>query len=402
MTIASIKNKVVFGCDGTNTIFSFDFKVFKEEHLKVYIVDGDIETLLTLNADYAVYDLSEDSGGKVILTTPPSNGLKLVIVRELPPVQETSFRNQGPFFPEIHESAFDQVVMLIQQMMNAIGSTDGTNSRALFLGLADTDGQGAYRAKGNRIANLGDPVNDTDAARVIDLKPFADSAQQAAQDAQQSSQKASEDAAKALASAQRAEDSANSIDVSSFYTKTETDAAIDEAIEANKFDFWLDAPIGFVMDWELPSLPSDKWLRYNGATFDPAEYPELAALGIYENNKLPDVSDRYIRYIGNETKYQQYQLLEDTMQKMEGEIVSRKNSGLILRFAGGNAYDGYVNGVFEKMLENTGFYGSYTSGESGKVFSSSIKLNNTLSCRTSNENRPKTIMIRTRIVKAKP
>ena len=61
MTIASIKNKVVFGCDGTNTIFSFDFKVFKEEHLKVYIVDGDIETLLTLNTDYAVSGLSEDS-----------------------------------------------------------------------------------------------------------------------------------------------------------------------------------------------------------------------------------------------------------------------------------------------------------------------------------------------------
>ena len=395
MTIASIKNKVVFGCDGTNTIFSFDFKVFKEEHLKVYIVDGDIETLLTLNTDYAVSGLSEDSGGKVMLTTPPSNGLKLVIVRELPPVQETSFRNQGPFFPEIHESAFDQVVMLIQQMMNAIGSTDGTNSRALFLGLADTDGQGAYRAKGNRIANLGDPINDTDAARVIDLKPFADSAQQAAQDAQQSSQKASEDAAKALDSAQRAEDAVNSIDTSTFYTKTETDAAIDEAIEANKYDWWRDIDVGTEMDWNRDSLPNEKWLRLDGATFDPVMYPDLAALGIYKNNKLPNVSNRYIRYIGNETKYQPYQLLEDTMQRIVGSAGNGASVGLVDSTS-------VLTGAFKRGAFKSKFMFTLIAATAGSGGLYALDLDNATINRTSDENRPKTIMIKTRIVKALP
>ena len=393
MTIASIKNKVVFGCDGTNTIFSFDFKVFKEEHLKVYVVDGDIETLLTLNTDYAVSGLSEDSGGKVMLTTPPSNGLKLFIVRELPPVQETSFRNQGPFFPEIHESAFDQVVMLIQQLMNTIGDTVGTDARSLLLGLTDTDGQGAYRAKGNRIANLGEPVNDTDAARVIDLKPFADSAQQAAQAAQQSSQKASEDAAKALDSAQRAEDSANSIDTSTLYTKTETDAAINEAIEANKYDWWRDIDVGTEMDWNRDSLPNEKWLRLDGAAFDPVMYPGLAALGIYKNNKLPNVSDRYIRYIGNETKYQPYQLLEDTMQRIVGSASNGASVGLVNSAS-------VLNGAFKRGAFNSKMIFTLEMDGTGGLYA--LNLDNATINRTSDENRPKTIMIKTRIVKALP
>ena len=29
--------------------------------------------------------------------------------------QETSIRNQGGFFPEIHEDAFDKLTMLVQQ-----------------------------------------------------------------------------------------------------------------------------------------------------------------------------------------------------------------------------------------------------------------------------------------------
>ena len=390
MTVASVKNKVVFVCDGINTAFPFDFKVLKADHLNVYIVNGDSEALLNSGTDYVVTNINEDAGGEIILVNPPRSGLKLVIVRELPPVQETAFNNHGPFYPQIHESAFDQVVMLIQQLINTVGSTVGTDSRALFLGLADTDGKGAYRAKGNRITNLGTPINGTDAARVDDIKPFADAAQQAAQGAQNYSQQASFDAEEAKQAAEEARQYAESIDVSSFYTKEETNTAIETAIEENKYDFYRDAPVGFVMDWDGVAPPNEKWLKYDGSTFDPARYPKLAALGRYANNKLPDVSDRYIRYIGNRTdKYLQYHTMDDTIQNITGDF----NHAVM------HTNYSKATGAFG-IASNLQFNGCKGDGAGVMFITQSVNFNAGNVARTSDETRPKTIMIRTRIVKA--
>ena len=249
MTVSSTKNSVTHNCNGVTTDFPFDFKVFKNEDLKVYLVDDNL-TLLTPDIDYAVYDLNQDSGGHIVLNIAPSSNQKISIHRILLPVQETSFPNQGAFFPKVHESAFDQVVMLIQQLINTVGSTDGGESRALLLGPADENGQGAYRANGNRISNLGEPKNDTDAARIGDIKQFSDAAETAAEAAENASQAAITASDEAKQAAQDAKEYAESIDVSSFYTKEETNAAIETAIEENKYDFYRDAPVGFVMDWE--------------------------------------------------------------------------------------------------------------------------------------------------------
>ena len=114
------------------------------------------------------------------------------------------------------------------------------------------------------------------------------------------------------------------------------------------------------------------------------------------------LSDRYIRYMGNETKYQQYQLLEDTMQRMEGEVANRKDAGNIMRWHGNpesDRIDGYANGVFLKGKEIIGGFPSWQTGN-GSISMASVKFDNSLVVRTSNENRPKTIMIKCRIVKA--
>ena len=397
MTIATTKSMITFEGDNQTKLFSFDFKVLKAEHLQVYLVEGDTETRLTEGSDYTVNNLSEESGGSITLIQPPKAGQKLSIHRILLPVQETAFKNQGPFFPQIHENAFDQVVMLIQQLINTIGDTVGTDARSLLLGLADTDGQGAYRAKGNRIANLGKPIQETDAVRVQDLKPFADAAAQSASEAEQSAQSImgieNRTAVLANNAAQAAEDARNaalSIDTSTFYTKEEANTAIETAIETHKFDFWRDAPVGFVMDWEQESLPNEKWLRYDGSTFDPEKYPELAALGIYPDNRLPDVSDRYIRYIGNESKYQQYQLLEDTMQKVAGEFNLSTQHGVSY-----DAAEFPFTGPFKRG--NFSVNGMF-SGQLGMAHS--IGFDNSIVARTSDENRPKTMMLITRIIKA--
>lgn len=51
----------------------------------------------------------------MVLTSPLAIGWQISIARELAPTQETDLRNQGKFFAEVHEDAFDKLTMLIQQ-----------------------------------------------------------------------------------------------------------------------------------------------------------------------------------------------------------------------------------------------------------------------------------------------
>ncbi|MDR8235854.1 phage tail protein, partial [Acinetobacter baumannii] len=71
-----------------------------------------------------------------------------------PVTQETDLRNQGKFFAEVHEDAFDKLTMLIQQCFS-------------FLRLALRKPSfiaNYYDALNNRIRNLRDPSQAQDAA----------------------------------------------------------------------------------------------------------------------------------------------------------------------------------------------------------------------------------------------
>ncbi|PPX79239.1 phage tail protein, partial [Cronobacter sakazakii] len=51
-------------------------------------------------------------------------------------------------------------------------------------------------------------------------------------------------------------------------------------------------PVGVPVPWPLPAAP-DGWLKYNGAAFDKAKYPKLAAL--YPAGVLPDLRGEFLR-----------------------------------------------------------------------------------------------------------
>ncbi|KAG0755573.1 hypothetical protein G6F57_021022 [Rhizopus arrhizus] len=53
--------------------------------------------------------------------------------------------------------------MICQQLAGFFGLLPGSTLRALLLGRNDVDGQGAYRARDNRIQDLADPKADQDA-----------------------------------------------------------------------------------------------------------------------------------------------------------------------------------------------------------------------------------------------
>lgn len=154
MTVSTEVNHNEYTGNGVTTTFPYAFRIFQASDLLVTTSDtnGTLRTL-TLNTEYTVSGVGSYSGGTVILPAPLSNGWSISIERDLPVVQETDLRNQGRFFAETHENAFDYLTMIIQQCFGWLRlALLKPNILARY-----------YDALGNRIQNLGDPQLSGDA-----------------------------------------------------------------------------------------------------------------------------------------------------------------------------------------------------------------------------------------------
>lgn len=110
MTVTASYTPAVYQGNGTATVFPFPFRIFADTDLVVTRTEGTASATLTLGSGYTI------NGQNVVLPSTLASGQTLVIERALPVVQETSFLNQGAFFPEAHENALDRATMEIQQV----------------------------------------------------------------------------------------------------------------------------------------------------------------------------------------------------------------------------------------------------------------------------------------------
>ncbi|MDS6752436.1 phage tail fiber protein, partial [Klebsiella pneumoniae] len=155
MTVSTQVSRNEYTGNGATTQYDFTFRILDKSHLLVQTLDtSESIVTLTLGTDYTVTGVNRYNGGKVVLTSALPAGYKISIERSTPVTQEASIRNQGGFFPEIHEDAFDKLTMLIQQCFS-------------FLRLALRKPSfiaNYYDALNNRIRNLRDPSQAQDAA----------------------------------------------------------------------------------------------------------------------------------------------------------------------------------------------------------------------------------------------
>ncbi|HEE0039837.1 TPA: hypothetical protein R8G25_000391 [Citrobacter freundii] len=141
--------------NGVTTSFPYTFRIFKKSDLVVQVVDlNENITELILDTDYTVTGAGGYTGGNIVLSSPLANGYQISISRELPVTQETDLRNQGKFFAEVHEDAFDKLTMLIQQVRSSFSLALRKPSFVANY----------YDALGNYIRNLRDPSRPQDAA----------------------------------------------------------------------------------------------------------------------------------------------------------------------------------------------------------------------------------------------
>ncbi|MBC3995189.1 hypothetical protein H8R20_06200 [Morganella morganii] len=161
MTVSTELSHEEYTGNGVTTDFDFRFRILEAKHLVVSVADQDgTERILTNGTDYTLRGVGSYRGGKVILKMPLATGWKIVIARDLPAVQETDLRNQGKFFAEVHEDAFDYLTMLIQK---SLGFLSLCLRKSSFI-------SDHYDAKGNKISNLGKPVKDGDAVNLGTMK----------------------------------------------------------------------------------------------------------------------------------------------------------------------------------------------------------------------------------------
>lgn len=144
--------------NGVTTSFPYTFRVFNKSDLVVTVVDLDENlTVLTPDTDYTVTGAGGYTGGNVTLMTALATGWKISISRDLPLTQETDLRNQGKFFAEVHELAFDKLTMLVQQIRSMYTSALRKPSTVANW----------FDAQWNYIRNVRDPKEPQDAATKI-------------------------------------------------------------------------------------------------------------------------------------------------------------------------------------------------------------------------------------------
>ena len=213
MTVQKYVTKNIYVGNGSTRTFPFTFECPAEhpEYIKVYLMQDDGTALATSDyqLDMDARQITYPSSGTAL-----PEGKKLVIMRELPLQQMMNLVNNGPYFAEDVETAFDENVMAMQQIAEKL-------NRSIIMSV-DIDGDAFVNevpfeaGKSFRIADDGKSIVLTeDPARVLPLAQEAYAQAQAqAQSASASAAAAAKSEDSAAASASEAGNSAQSASTS--------------------------------------------------------------------------------------------------------------------------------------------------------------------------------------------
>jgi hypothetical protein len=143
MTVETQTSSVTVSGNGSATSFSFsDLVIFaSDEVLCTHVTTAGVETVLVETTDYTVVVSSYPGTGTITFPAGGSaystlaTGEKIIIKRVLTLEQTTDLENQGGYFPDVQETAFDKAAMVdIQQqevidrsLKRAISDTTMTN-----------------------------------------------------------------------------------------------------------------------------------------------------------------------------------------------------------------------------------------------------------------------------------
>lgn len=135
MTVSATPRRQVYLGSGSTGPFTFNFRILNADHVTLTVFDEDgIGTELISPTDFSLSLVDAGySGGSITLVSALASGETLLIEGNTPVDQETNFSNQGAFFAEAHEAAFDKGIMILQEFTEKL-------DRAIVIPAADDTG----------------------------------------------------------------------------------------------------------------------------------------------------------------------------------------------------------------------------------------------------------------------
>ena len=124
MTISTTTTKNQHSGNASATTFAYNFKILDDDDIEVIKTAANgTDTTLTKTVNYSVAGVGADSGSITIVGTPLAANEKVTIRRKMSFTQPTDLQNQGGFFAEVHETAFDRQAMYALQNEEVINRT---------------------------------------------------------------------------------------------------------------------------------------------------------------------------------------------------------------------------------------------------------------------------------------
>ncbi|WP_286975751.1 tail fiber domain-containing protein [Pseudomonas sp.] len=148
MTVQAGPTEQRYVANGVTTTFTIPFLLIEPGDLTVFLNGEEVTSGFVLVG-------VGDPTSSIIFGTAPTGDLYLVL--DVPFERLFDYQENGDFLSRTVNLDFDRIWQALKQLFRNVG-------RALVLGDNDIDGQGWYRAKGNGIRELTDPVEAQDAA----------------------------------------------------------------------------------------------------------------------------------------------------------------------------------------------------------------------------------------------
>lgn len=109
-----------YSCDGSVVDFAGTFYCIDPTHISVLLTDSTgAESTLALTTDYTMSTAAASfptSAFSIQTVETYASGNTITIVRNTPLTQESSFGNSGPYYPKVHETAYDKSMAAIQEL----------------------------------------------------------------------------------------------------------------------------------------------------------------------------------------------------------------------------------------------------------------------------------------------
>jgi hypothetical protein len=118
-TVNITNARIQYSCNGTTTLFTYNFKIYEDDDLEVIIADAaSSETVLTLNSDYTVAGAGDAAGGTITLTTGSvcPSGSTLTMLKNIDFTQDTDYSDGQTLTADGLETPPDKSRIIDQQL----------------------------------------------------------------------------------------------------------------------------------------------------------------------------------------------------------------------------------------------------------------------------------------------